>query len=233
MGSEITGPVFNPRRDRLYFSSQRGPAPNNAEDVMPESVIKGNHTGITYEVTGPFRGIVPEPEPTPTAAPTVVATPTAAPTPAPTPAPTAAPTAAPTPAPTPAPTRAATLAPTPAPTDTIAAATGSGGNGGGGSNTGIFVGVGVAAGSRSRRRPSGDSTKAICLADSSQSAGHRPQLLEPGRRLAECHVLGIKVGVGHQHLALHPVGIPEEQAELAPEHGDNAVGRSRPPLAVP
>ncbi|WP_419928965.1 alkaline phosphatase PhoX [Candidatus Poriferisocius sp.] len=140
-GSEITGPVFNPRRDRLYFSSQRGPAPNNAEDVMPESVIKGNHTGITYEVTGPFRGIVPEPEPTPTAAPTVVATPTAAPTPAPTPAPTAAPT----PAPTPAPTRAATPAPTPAPTETIAAAASSGGNGGGGSNTGIFVGVGVAA----------------------------------------------------------------------------------------
>ena len=144
-GSEITGPVFNPRRDRLYFSSQRGPAPNNAEDVLPEAEIRGNFTGITYEVTGPFRGIVPEPEPTPTATPTVVTTPTAAPTPAPTPAPTAAPTPAPTPAPTAAPTRAATPAPTPAPTETIAAAASSGGNGGGGSNTGIFVGVGVAA----------------------------------------------------------------------------------------
>ena len=144
-GSEITGPVFNPRRDRLYFSSQRGPALNNAEDVLPEVEISGKFTGITYEVTGPFRGIVPEPEPTPTAAPTVVTTPTAAPTPAPTPAPTAAPTAAPTPAPTPAPTAAPTRAATPAPTETIAAAASSGGNGGGGSNTGIFVGVGVAA----------------------------------------------------------------------------------------
>ena len=141
-GSEITGPVFNPRRDRLYFSSQRGPAPNNAEDVLPESEITGNFTGITYEVTGPFRGIVPdEPEPTPTAAPTVVAAPTATPTPAP----TAAATPAPTPASTAVPTRAATPAPTPAPTETIAAAASTGANGSGGGNTGIFVGVGVAA----------------------------------------------------------------------------------------
>ena len=141
-GSEITGPVFNPRRDRIYFSSQRGPAPNNAEDVLPESEITGHFTGITYEVTGPFRGIVPdEPEPTPTAAPTVVATPTAAPTPAP----SAAATPAPTPAPTAAPTRAATPAPTPAPTETISAAASTGANGSGGGNTGIFVGVGVAA----------------------------------------------------------------------------------------
>ena len=143
-GSEITGPVFNPRRDRLYFSSQRGQAPNNAEDVLPESEITGNFTGITYEVTGPFRGIVPdEPEPTPTATPTVVTTPT--PTAAPTPAPTPAPTAAPTPAPTPAPTAAPTRAATPAPTETIAAAASTGGNGGGGGNTGVFVGIGVAA----------------------------------------------------------------------------------------
>jgi secreted PhoX family phosphatase len=39
--SEMTGPCFNPAGDRLYFSSQRG--------------IDGN--GITYVVTGPFRGI--------------------------------------------------------------------------------------------------------------------------------------------------------------------------------
>ncbi len=39
--SEVTGPVFDPSGKRLYFSSQRGPAP-----VGP---------GITYEVTGPFR----------------------------------------------------------------------------------------------------------------------------------------------------------------------------------
>ena len=39
--SEITGPVFDPSGTRLYFSSQRGPAP-----VGP---------GITFEVRGPFR----------------------------------------------------------------------------------------------------------------------------------------------------------------------------------
>ncbi|MEM8609706.1 MAG: alkaline phosphatase PhoX [Myxococcota bacterium] len=41
--SEITGPVFDPSFERLYFSSQRGPS--------------GNFTdGITYEVSGPFAG---------------------------------------------------------------------------------------------------------------------------------------------------------------------------------
>jgi hypothetical protein len=39
--SEITGLAFDPSGTRLYFSSQRGPAPGGA--------------GITYEVTGPFR----------------------------------------------------------------------------------------------------------------------------------------------------------------------------------
>jgi uncharacterized protein len=39
--SELTGPVFDPSGTRLYFSSQRGPAPAG--------------TGITFEVTGPFR----------------------------------------------------------------------------------------------------------------------------------------------------------------------------------
>jgi secreted PhoX family phosphatase len=39
-GSEITGPAFNPAGNRLYFSSQRAGV---------------NGTGITYEVTGPFR----------------------------------------------------------------------------------------------------------------------------------------------------------------------------------
>lgn len=39
--SEITGPVFDPTGTRLYFSSQRGPAPGGP--------------GITFEVTGPFR----------------------------------------------------------------------------------------------------------------------------------------------------------------------------------
>ncbi|HWO23595.1 MAG TPA: alkaline phosphatase PhoX [Kofleriaceae bacterium] len=41
-GSEITGPAFNPRGDKLYFSSQRGQ--NN--NVL---------SGVTFEVTGPFR----------------------------------------------------------------------------------------------------------------------------------------------------------------------------------
>lgn len=40
-GSEITGIAFNPAGDRLYFSSQRG--------------IGGGGTGVTFEVTGPFR----------------------------------------------------------------------------------------------------------------------------------------------------------------------------------
>jgi hypothetical protein len=38
-GSEITGPAFGPDGTRLYLSSQRGV----------------NGTGITYEITGPFR----------------------------------------------------------------------------------------------------------------------------------------------------------------------------------
>lgn len=38
-GSEITGPAFSPDGTRMYFSSQRGT----------------NGSGITYEVTGPFR----------------------------------------------------------------------------------------------------------------------------------------------------------------------------------
>lgn len=38
--SEITGPAFTPNARRLYFSSQRG---------------SDGKTGITYEVTGPFR----------------------------------------------------------------------------------------------------------------------------------------------------------------------------------
>lgn len=52
--SEVTGPVFSPDGTRLYFSSQRG----------------GNtQQGITYEVTGPFRGIAAaEPAPTTTIA---------------------------------------------------------------------------------------------------------------------------------------------------------------------
>ncbi|WP_415950226.1 alkaline phosphatase PhoX [Streptomyces sp. KLOTTS4A1] len=42
-GSEITGPAFSPDGSRLYFSSQRGTSGSSSG-------------GITYEVTGPFRG---------------------------------------------------------------------------------------------------------------------------------------------------------------------------------
>ena len=42
--SEITGPAFSPDGRRFYFSSQRGPS---------GSPVGG---GITYEVSGPFRG---------------------------------------------------------------------------------------------------------------------------------------------------------------------------------
>ena len=43
-GSEVTGPVFGPSLDRLYFSSQRG---TEGADLLGMS-------GITYEVKGPF-----------------------------------------------------------------------------------------------------------------------------------------------------------------------------------
>jgi secreted PhoX family phosphatase len=42
--SEITGPIFDPSLQRLYFSSQRGP---DGLDILGRS-------GITYEVSGPF-----------------------------------------------------------------------------------------------------------------------------------------------------------------------------------
>jgi hypothetical protein len=56
--SEMTGPVFNPKRDRLYFSSQRGPTAKSAAQVIGvESSPLPGGGGITYEITGPFRGI--------------------------------------------------------------------------------------------------------------------------------------------------------------------------------
>ncbi len=83
-GSEITGPCFSPDRTRLYFSSQRG-GTNLAREVLgqEENDIFGEaNAGITYEVTGPFRGrIEPEPTPTPTAAPEPTATTEPVPTP--------------------------------------------------------------------------------------------------------------------------------------------------------
>ncbi|MCH2443287.1 MAG: PhoX family protein, partial [Acidimicrobiales bacterium] len=61
-GSEVTGPCFNPTRDRLYFSSQRGPTTRPTNEMVP-AVDLGNFGGVTYEVTGPFRGRI---EPTTT-----------------------------------------------------------------------------------------------------------------------------------------------------------------------
>lgn len=59
--SEMTGPVFNPNRDRLYFSSQRGPSGRGVEEIVPGINFSGAVAGITYEITGPFRGVKPTP----------------------------------------------------------------------------------------------------------------------------------------------------------------------------
>jgi secreted PhoX family phosphatase len=55
VGSEVTGPSFNPAGDRLYFSSQRGPTTKTLQAIAG---LGGESTngGVTYEVTGPFRG---------------------------------------------------------------------------------------------------------------------------------------------------------------------------------
>ena len=55
-GSEVTGPAFSPDGTRLYFSSQRG---------------ADGTTGVTWEVTGPFRTDVGGPVPTETTFPVV------------------------------------------------------------------------------------------------------------------------------------------------------------------
>lgn len=82
-GSEVTGPCFNPRGDRMFFSSQRG--------------IDGN--GITYMISGPFRGGPGLPV-EPTATPTLTATPTVTPAATLTPTATVVPSSTPTPSPT-------------------------------------------------------------------------------------------------------------------------------------
>lgn len=55
-GSEVTGPSFSPNRDRLYFSSQRGPSSATLADSVPGATGDGTGLGVTFEVTGPFRG---------------------------------------------------------------------------------------------------------------------------------------------------------------------------------
>jgi hypothetical protein len=54
--SEITGPCFDPSGRRLYFSSQRGPTPKTVKEILPGFKVDIAGAGITYEVTGPFRG---------------------------------------------------------------------------------------------------------------------------------------------------------------------------------
>ena len=79
--SEMTGPVFNPNRDRLYFSSQRGPSTRDLAEIIPGFAAidaigaVGARAGVTFEVTGPFRGAV-VPEVVTTDAPTSVPAPT-------------------------------------------------------------------------------------------------------------------------------------------------------------
>ena len=70
-GSEVTGPSFNPNRDRLYFSSQRGPSTKTLGDALP-GVNGGTGIGVTFEVTGPFRGRI-KPVDTPPAPTTTLA----------------------------------------------------------------------------------------------------------------------------------------------------------------
>jgi|TARA_B100000959_G_scaffold254073_1_gene285482 hypothetical protein len=59
--SEVSGPCFDPAGERLYFSSLRGPGNRLTRDVIPDvdwgDAPEGLMVGVTYEVTGPFRGI--------------------------------------------------------------------------------------------------------------------------------------------------------------------------------
>lgn len=119
--SEVTGPVFNPSRDRLYFSSQRGPSLKPISDINPAMDSTDLLGGVTYEVTGPFRGVVEAPpETTTTAAPTTTQPTTTQPT-------TTQPTT------------------TQSPTTTLAQVSAESGSSDDDSNTGLIVGAGAAA----------------------------------------------------------------------------------------
>jgi hypothetical protein len=113
--SEMTGPVFSPNRDRLYFSSQRGPSNRDIAEIVPGFAAidaigaTGKAAGITYEISGPFRGAI-VPEVVTTEAPMVIAAPT---------------------------TTLASVAPTDAPAEDS--------DGGGGGGAGLVIGAGVVA----------------------------------------------------------------------------------------
>ncbi len=69
-GSELAGPVFNPARDRLYVSSQRGPSTRTVREIDPQIENDESIGGVTFEIRGPFRGATTEPDVTTTPAPT-------------------------------------------------------------------------------------------------------------------------------------------------------------------
>lgn len=120
--SEITGPVFSPRRDRLYFSSQRGPSPRKIGEINPMARLGDTaRGGVTYEISGPFRGVV-ELEPTTTDTSTTTSAPVAT---------------------TAAPSTTTTLVP--APTTTLSGVGSDGTGGGAGPEVVAGVGVGLAA----------------------------------------------------------------------------------------
>ena len=52
--------MFNPSRDRLYFSSQRGPSVKTPSEIVAGAVAvpEGPQAGMTFEITGPFRGVM-------------------------------------------------------------------------------------------------------------------------------------------------------------------------------
>tara|TARA_B100000953_G_scaffold295128_1_gene285866 strand:+ start:248 stop:1798 length:1551 start_codon:yes stop_codon:yes gene_type:complete len=59
--SALTGPCFDPFRKRLYISSQRAEGNRLVRDVIPAINwgvgSYGSRTGITYEISGPFRTV--------------------------------------------------------------------------------------------------------------------------------------------------------------------------------
>ena len=78
--SAVTGPCFDPAGRRLYLSSQRGPGNRLVRDIIPAidwgDGPPGRMGGVTYEITGPFRGRPTTAPTTTTTAPVTTITPT-------------------------------------------------------------------------------------------------------------------------------------------------------------
>ncbi|MEI6402187.1 MAG: alkaline phosphatase PhoX [Actinomycetota bacterium] len=121
----ITGPVFDPSGTRLYLSSQRATTPRALGEIVAGQSTTEFTAGVTYEITGPFRGeVVP------------AATTTVAPT---TETPTSVPVTEPAPTTVPATAAPQTVPETTAVPTTIATSGGSGG-----SIVGLFAGGALA-----------------------------------------------------------------------------------------